>query len=322
MDSLDVIPVSTLESTLATWVLVLMILAIFTVVWFSGESPLWSSILFSVFLLVVVASAVYSILEAWRGSRAVKEVTKILSQGGLGRLGELELYEVNLEGFYTQPLVAIAIGGRATSRRRYEVKVDLKPLGRITGSSVDIRGLASGNTALIMGSGEGILRGRILAVRGKNVYLVPLPATSIIKSISEGVGDVGDFALFKVDIDGCRISGSVNPVVRRRARSYKVEVVASVKGEKVSVESPTIVYSGSGGGFQAQLGLCKDTILVIPGNSLNPQTLYRALEGRILATGVDKLLAIGDRSDILTIKLSIDIPLAKDITKEIPLRIT
>lgn len=323
MGSLDVVHVYTFRGELLTWVIVTPIVVVVLILVLSGLSPgqvAWiDALIIALPLTVIIVYAIYSILRAWRGDRAVRRIMQLLSSGDLGKLGDLELYEVSLEGFYKRASIIISIGGRARSSR-YEVKVNLKPLGRVTGSPINIRDLAKDNLAIMQSSGTGILKGKILKVsEGEGAYLIPLPATRIKASISESVGDPGDLALFKVDIDGCRVSGNVTSIVRRRARSYKVEVLVNAEGEWASVRSSLTLYHGGEGDFQAQIGLCRDTLLVVPIHALHPLTILHALEGRITAMGGSQLLAIGGRSDVVALKLSIDIPLSRDIVKEIPL---
>ncbi|HWQ17065.1 MAG TPA: hypothetical protein VNL13_04440 [Sulfolobales archaeon] len=259
-------------------------------------------------------------------NRALREFSERLKISGLslppGELLELHRATIKGEIRTTTATVSISIGGgaRRHSTTRYITTKSFEKISEVF-AGYDLRELGVSNILAIFPTGEGFFDGKILRIAGgryKDIIIIPItPRITNHKVIEERVGDDDELCIYRLEFIGCKVIGSIAPLMIKRARSYRVEMRA---GEEISGsfigKTPLKIYSGGAGSFETELPICKHLIIVVHEKMLNMRDIARKVKNTL---GGERTIFIGYRENTYTIRLVIDRPLAKDLVKEISL---
>lgn len=268
-------------------------------------SPTSGQIIFLLLISILVGSYGLWILYKIRMNNSIERIAEDLRKYGYLNLlgGGVEICRARIEGSYR--------------RRSYITLVRIEKIGE-SQLGIDIRDLGrrdSIGAIMAVRGDEGVLIGNIYRIAGgkiKDLLLIPIFPILPNMRVEEKLGEAGEIATFNIGLGECSIKGYITPHVRSRARSYRVEMKLRDESFK---EYSVVIYRGEPGTFTYNLQLCRPLLIMAWQRSLDLRDIISAVREAI--GNYDREMLIGYRDGALMLSLIIDIPFARDITRQI-----
>jgi len=259
----------------------------------------------STFFLIIAALFTVRSLQAYAKNAALKELAEGLSSYGVSILSgsRAEVGTIRIEGRYIQT-------GRGY--RTYQTIYKFEKLGEAF-AGLGLSNISQKGLILINNMGEGILYGHCIKVaegRYKGAMIIPIQPSLPAKRVEERLDGGGDSAIFSLELGGCVVKGYIAVLSRSRARSYRVELRSSERGLS------TRIYSGDAEPFEYSYP-CTPFAIVLWGGAIDMKQIASRVREALGIGGRE--FSIGYEGGALRLALVIDIPMARDISKEIPL---
>jgi len=260
----------------------------------------------STFFLAIAALFTVRSLQAYAKNAALKELAEGLSSYGVSILSgsRAEVGTIRIEGRYIQ-----TVRGHSTYQTTYKFEKLGEAFAGLGLSYISQKG----GLILINNMGEGILYGHCIKVtegRYKGAMIIPIQPSLPAKRVEERLDGGGDSAIFSLELGGCVVKGYIAVLSRSKARSYRVELRSSVRGLS------TRIYSGDAGPFEYSYP-CTPIAIVLWRGAIDMKQIASRVREALGISGRE--FFIGYESGALRLALVIDIPMARDISKEIPL---
>ncbi len=188
--------------------------------------------------------------------------------------------------------------------------------------TVDLEAFDNKYTVLIDRDGTGVLYApcyRIVDKRFKDVLLIVLKPCNLkllSHSLSISVVSERDVAEASIELEDGVLRGSVKRVISGRARSVRLELCGRLEFRKRKYSIRKVIARVEHGSTFFEEPLCpkEPLVVIVHRGSLTPLRILKALNKKVAILG----LAYGE----YRLRLVLDIPLGRDIYKEIPLQFT